>query len=84
MLLAISASGACICLVIVTIMYILLGMTVAELASFRPDAGGPYTYVTALLGESLGFMTGLAETLKVVTVCSVILFAIGAYMVRMM
>ncbi len=64
-----------------TLLYVLLCLTVAELASFKPDCGGPYTYVTVLAGDYCGFLTGLAESLKVVTCLSVGMFAIGAYMV---
>ncbi|XP_063720286.1 uncharacterized transporter R00093-like [Symsagittifera roscoffensis] len=74
--------GACISLGLVTVLYLLLSLCIAELASFKPDAGGPYTYVSALLGPNLGFLSGLCEALKVITVGGVGIYAIGSYMVQ--
>ena len=74
-------SGGCIALGIVTILYLLLSFCIAELASYNPKAGGPYTFAADLLGKPLGFLTGLAESLNVIVTTAVIAVGISSYMV---
>eukprot|EP00854_Cymbomonas_tetramitiformis_P019968 gene19968-23891_t len=67
-------------LVPVTILYILLSFSIAELATSIPEAGGPYIFALEAFGRFAAFLTGLAETIKVVVTGAVIVVGIGSYL----
>jgi len=65
--------------VIVTIMYVGLCFSIAELSPALPHTGGGYSFGRTAFGPWGGFLTGLAESIEYVLTPAVIVVGIGGY-----
>ncbi|DAZ99952.1 TPA: hypothetical protein N0F65_008759 [Lagenidium giganteum] len=72
--------GLLIILAVVTVLYVLLSFSIAELSTTLPTGGGPYVFALHGIGKNAAFFAGLAEALKVVTTCAVVVVGIGSYL----
>lgn len=72
--------GLAIATVIVTIMYIGLCYSIAEMSPALPHTGGAYSFGRSAMGPWGGFITGLAENMEYVVTPAVVVVAIGFYM----
>ncbi|GAB9466921.1 hypothetical protein Gpo141_00004284 [Globisporangium polare] len=72
--------GLLVILSIVTVLYVLLSFSIAELSTTLPAGGGPYIFALHGIGRSAAFFAGLAESLKVVVTCAVVVTGIGSYL----
>lgn len=73
-------NGLLLLLSIVTVLYILLVFSIAELSTTLPSGGGPYVFTLHAIGPRAAFFAGLAESLKVVIACPVVVTGISSYM----
>ncbi|RLN50757.1 hypothetical protein BBJ29_009283 [Phytophthora kernoviae] len=71
--------GLLILLAIVTVQYVLLSFTIAELSAAVPHGGGPYVFALHGIGKTAAFFAGLAECLKVVVTTAVAATGIASY-----
>ncbi len=71
--------GLLVATVIVSIMYIGLCFSIAELSPALPHAGGAYSFGRTAFGPWGGFLTGLAESIEYVLTPAVIVVGIGGY-----
>ena len=65
--------------VIITIMYIGLTYSIAEMSPALPHTGGAYSFARSALGPWGGFVTGVAENIEYVVTPAVVVYFIGAY-----
>ena len=65
--------------VIITIMYIGLTYSIAEMSPALPHTGGAYSFARSALGPWGGFVTGVAENIEYVITPAVVVYFIGAY-----
>ncbi|HET9250231.1 MAG TPA: ethanolamine permease [Actinomycetota bacterium] len=72
--------GLAIATVFITIMYIGLCYSIAEMSPALPHTGGAYSFGRSAMGPWGGFITGLAENMEYVVTPAVVVVAIGAYM----
>ncbi|KAE8969910.1 hypothetical protein PR003_g28329 [Phytophthora rubi] len=72
--------GLLILLALVTVLYVLLSFSIAELCTTVPVGGGPYVFALHAIGPRAAFFAGLAESLKVVITCAVVVTGISSYM----
>jgi ethanolamine permease len=72
--------GLLIILALVTVLYVLLSFSIAELCTTVPSGGGPYVFALHAIGPRAAFFAGLAESLKVVITCAVVVTGISSYM----
>lgn len=72
--------GLLVTLSVVTVLYVLLSFSIAELSTMLPTGGGPYVFALHGMGHSAAFFAGLAESLKVVATCAVANVGIGSYL----
>jgi ethanolamine permease len=72
--------GLLIATAIITVMYIGLCYSIAEMSPALPHTGGAYSFGRSAMGPWGGFITGLAENLEYVVTPAVVVVAIGAYM----
>ncbi|KAL4140458.1 hypothetical protein PRNP1_014742 [Phytophthora ramorum] len=72
--------GLLIILALVTVLYVLLSFSIAELSTTVPTGGGPYVFALHAIGPRAAFFAGLAESLKVVITCAVVVTGISSYM----
>jgi len=66
--------------IIITIMYLGLTYSIAEMSSALPHTGGAYSFARTAFGPWGGFITGLAENVEYVLTPAVIVYFIGAYL----
>jgi len=71
--------GLLIALSIITVMYVCLCYSIAELSPALPHAGGAYSFGRTAMGPWGGFITGLAENMEYVLTPAVIVVGIGGY-----
>lgn len=71
--------GLLVILALVTVLYVLLAFSIAELSTTVPSGGGPYVFALHGIGNAAAFFAGLAESLKVVVTCAVVVTGIGSY-----
>jgi ethanolamine permease len=71
--------GLLVATAIVSIMYIGLCFSIAELSPALPHAGGAYSFGRTAFGPWGGFLTGLAESIEYVLTPAVIVVGIGGY-----
>jgi ethanolamine permease len=76
--------GLLIILAIVTVLYVLLSFSIAELSTTVPANGGPYVFALHAIGPRAAFVAGLAESLKVVITGAVIVTGIGSYLAQLL
>ncbi|HYC57913.1 MAG TPA: amino acid permease [Candidatus Binatia bacterium] len=72
--------GMFVATVIITIMYLGLTYSLAEMSPAMPHTGGAYSFARTALGPWGGFLTGLAENVEYVLTPAVVVFFIGTYM----
>jgi ethanolamine permease len=72
--------GMFVAAVIITIMYLGLTFSIAEMSPALPHTGGAYSFSRTAMGPWGGFLTGLAENVEYVLTPAVICFFIGSYM----
>jgi ethanolamine permease len=66
--------------VIITIMYLGLTYSIAEMSPALPHTGGAYSFARTAFGPWGGFITGIAENVEYVLTPAVIVYFIGAYL----
>jgi ethanolamine permease len=72
--------GMLLATVLITIMYLGLCFSIAEMSPALPHTGGAYSFARTAMGPWGGFVTGLAENIEFVLTPPVIVFFIGAYL----
>ena len=66
--------------VIITVLYLGLAFSIAEMTAALPHTGGAYSFGRSAMGPFGGFVTGLAENMEYVLTPAVIVFFIGSYL----
>ncbi|MGE5260062.1 MAG: amino acid permease [Actinomycetota bacterium] len=66
--------------IIITIMYLGLTYSIAEMSPALPHTGGAYSFARTAFGPWGGFITGVAENIEYVLTPAVIVYFIGAYL----
>lgn len=72
--------GMLVATAIITVMYVGLTFSIAEMASAQPHTGGAYSFSRAAMGPWGGFLTGLCENVEYVLTAAVVCFFIGSYL----
>jgi ethanolamine permease len=72
--------GLLIATVIVSIMYVCLCYSLAEMSPALPHTGGAYSFARTAMGPWAGFLTGLGENMEYVITPGVIIVSLGAYL----
>jgi len=65
---------------IITVMYLGLCYSIAEMSPALPHTGGAYSFGRSAMGPWGGFITGLGETMEYVITPAVIVVGIGGYL----
>jgi len=66
--------------IIITVMYLGLTYSIAEMSPALPHTGGAYSFARTAFGPWGGFITGVAENVEYVLTPAVIVYFIGAYL----
>lgn len=66
--------------VIISIMYLGLTFSIAEMSPALPHTGAAYSFARSAMGPWGGFLTGLSENVEYVLTPAVIVYFIGTYM----
>jgi ethanolamine permease len=66
--------------IIITVMYLGLTYSLAEMSPALPHTGGAYSFARSAMGPWGGFVTGVAENIEYVLTPAVVVFFIGSYM----
>jgi ethanolamine permease len=66
--------------IIITIMYLGLTYSIAEMSPALPHTGGAYSFARSSMGPWGGFITGVAENIEYVLTPAVVVFFIGTYL----
>ncbi len=72
--------GLLIATIIITVMYIGLCFSIAEMSPAMPHAGGAYSFARSAMGPWGGYITGLAENMEYILTPAVIVVGIGGYL----
>ncbi len=72
--------GLFIAAVLISIMYLGLCYSLAELSPALPHTGGAYSFARSTMGPWGGFVTGLAESIEYIMTPAAIVFFIGSYL----
>lgn len=72
--------GLMVLLSIVTVLYVTLSFSIAEMAAMIPADGGPYIFALHAMGPRAAFCSGLAESIKMIAVNASMLYTIYAYL----
>src|ERR1041384_4222469 len=72
--------GLLVAAVIVTVMYVCLCYSLAEMSPALPHTGGAYSFARTAMGPWAGFLTGLGENMEYVITPGVIIVSVGAYL----
>ncbi len=72
--------GLLIATVIITVLYVGLCFSVAEMTAALPHTGGAYSFARSAAGPWAAYLTGLAENMEYVLTPAVIVVAIGSYL----
>ncbi|HEY8263584.1 MAG TPA: amino acid permease [Methyloceanibacter sp.] len=72
--------GMFVATIIITIMYLGLTYSIAEMSPALPHTGGAYSFARTAFGPWGGFITGIAENIEYVLTPAVIVFFIGSYL----
>jgi ethanolamine permease len=72
--------GMLIAAVLVTLMYLGLVFSLAEMSPALPHTGGAYSFARSAMGPWGGYITGLAESIEYIMTAAVIVFFIGSYL----
>jgi len=65
---------------VMTVMYIGLCFSIAEMSPALPHAGGAYSFARTAMGPWGGYITGLAENMEYILTPAVIVVGIGGYL----
>jgi ethanolamine permease len=72
--------GMMLAVAAMTVMYIGLCFSIAEMSAALPHAGGAYSFARTSMGTWAGYITGLAENMEYVLTPAVIVVGIGGYL----
>jgi ethanolamine permease len=72
--------GFLIALILITVMYIGLCYSIAEMSAALPHTGGAYSFGRTAMGPWGGYITGLAENLEYVITTAVVCYFAAAYL----
>jgi ethanolamine permease len=72
--------GLITALAIMTVLYVCLCSSLAEMSPALPHAGGAYSFARTALGPWWGYVTGLAENIEYIFTPAVIVVGIGGYL----
>ena len=65
---------------VITVMYVGLCFSIAEMSPALPHTGGAYSFARRAMGPWGGYVTGLAENLEFILTPAVIVIGIGGYL----
>ncbi len=71
--------GLLVATVVITIMYLGMCYSIAEMSPALPHTGGAYSFARSAMGPWGGFITGVAENIEYVVTPAVVVFFAGAY-----
>jgi ethanolamine permease len=71
--------GLLVATVVITIMYVGLSYSIAEMSPALPHTGGAYSFARSAMGPWGGFVTGLAENIEYVVTTAVVGTFVAAY-----
>ena len=72
--------GMLLAVAAMTVMYIGLCFSIAEMSPALPHAGGAYSFARTAMGPWGGYITGLAENMEYILTPAVIVVGIGGYL----
>ena len=72
--------GLLAALLLITVLYIGLCFSLAELSAAMPHTGGAYSFARASMGPWGGYITGLAENMEYIFTPATIVVGIGGYL----
>jgi ethanolamine permease len=72
--------GFLLAVVVITIMYVGLCFSIAEMSPALPHTGGAYSFARTALGPWGGYITGLAENMEYVITTAVVCYFAAAYL----
>ena len=71
--------GLLVATIVITIMYVGLSYSIAEMSPALPHTGGAYSFARSAMGPWGGFITGLAENIEYVVTTAVVGTFVAAY-----
>ena len=74
--------GMLIATIVISIMYLGLTYSIAEMSPALPHTGGAYSFARTAFGPWGGFITGIAENIEYVLTPAVVVYFIGTYMTQ--
>jgi ethanolamine permease len=72
--------GLLIASVVISLMYLCLSFSIAEMSAALPHTGGAYSFARSSTGPWGGYVTGLAENMEYILTPAAIVVFIGGYM----
>jgi ethanolamine permease len=72
--------GMMVAVAAMTVMYLGLCCSIAEMSPALPHAGGAYSFARTSMGPLVGYVTGLAENMEYILTPAVIVVGIGGYL----
>jgi ethanolamine permease len=72
--------GMLLAVCVMTVMYLGLCFSIAEMSPALPHAGGAYSFARTSMGPLAGYITGLAENMEYILTPAVIVVGIGGYL----
>ena len=72
--------GMLLALVVMTVLYIGLSFSLAEMSPALPHSGGAYSFARTTMGPWGGYITGLAENMEYILTPATIVVGIGGYL----
>lgn len=72
--------GLMAALALITVLYVGLCFSLAELSAALPHTGGAYSFARASMGPWGGYMTGLAENMEYIFTPATIVVGVGSYL----
>lgn len=66
--------------IVITVMYLGLCFSIAEMTAALPHTGGAYSFARSSMGPVGGYITGLAENMEYILTPAVIVVGIGGYL----
>jgi ethanolamine permease len=72
--------GMLLAVCVMTVMYLGLCFSIAEMSPALPHAGGAYSFARTSMGPLAGYITGLAENMEYILTPAVIVVGVGGYL----
>jgi ethanolamine permease len=72
--------GMLLAVLVMTVMYLGLCFSIAEMSAALPHAGGAYSFARTAMGPMGGYITGLAENMEYILTPAVIVVGVGQYL----